>query len=114
MNVNEVITTALAPLKIPIVPDFYEGDADEYVSFNYTNEFPANFSDNVPENDYAQLQFHYFVRGKSPLAVRKRIRVLLHKAGFDVSLGPINYENDTKKYHCVISAGIDGVAELEE
>ncbi len=114
MNVNELIKTALSPLGLPVIPDFYDGDADEYISFNYADDYPCNFSDNVPENDYAQLQVHYFVRGKSPHAVRKRIRVLLHKAGFDVSLGPINYESDTKKYHCPISAGIDGVADLEE
>lgn len=114
MNVNDIVTDTLKQTKLPIYPDFYEGEKDEYITFNYANDYTSLYSDNTPEVDYVQLQIHYFVRGKSPHAARKKIRSLLCKAGFDVSLGPINYENDTKKHHCVISAGIDGIAELEE
>ena len=114
MNVNNLVIEALRPCNLPVSPDFYDGDDDEYITFNYANEYPTNFGDNVPENDYSQLQIHYFARGKNPQSKRREIRKLLFKAGFDVSLGPINYESDTKKYHCVLEAGIDSVTNLEE
>lgn len=113
MNANELIIEVLAPVNIPIFPDVCDNKTDEYLVFNYADEHYDNYSDNMPENSYTQFQLHYFVRGKSPLNNRKKICRLLLNAGFDVSPGPIYYEEDTKYRHATISIGIDSCCKLE-
>ena len=105
MNVNKKILSALDSLKIPIFTDVCEENLDEYIVFNYSDEYPDAFSDNYPEYDIVSLQVHYYLRGRNPHTVRDKIGKLLYNAGFDVSLGPILYEADMR--HCVIEIQTD-------
>lgn len=113
MNVNELIIAALSSLHIPVEPDVYEENEEEYVVFNYTDDAFENHCDDAPESEYITLQVHYYVRGKSPLNTRKRIIKLLYRYGFDVTPGPILYETKTKYRHAVISVGLNCVADLK-
>ena len=113
MNVNKLIKDTLSHIRLPVVPDKERDGEGEYIAFNYAGEEFENFSDNEPENDYTSLQVHYFTHG-NPHKIKKRIAYLLFKAGFDVSIGPILYEEDTKTYHVTFDVGIDGVVDFNE
>lgn len=113
MNINKLIINTLSPTGLRIVPDKERDGEGEYIAFNYTGESYENFSDNEPENDYTSVQVNYFTSG-NPHTIKKKIIALLFKAGFDVSVGPILYEDETKMYHVTIDAGIDGVADFNE
>ena len=41
MNVNPIIISALSPLNLPVSANIYEGTADEYITFNYSDERPS-------------------------------------------------------------------------
>lgn len=113
MNVNELIKSTLSPTGLCVAPDKERNGEEEYIAFNYTGESFENFSDNKPENDYTSLQLHYFTHG-NPHKTKKQIASLLFNAGFDVSIGPIDYEEETKIYHVTFDIGIDGVIDFNE
>lgn len=113
MNINQLIKDTLSPLGLRVVPDKERDGEGEYIAFNYTGESLENFSDNEPENDYTSLQLHYFTP-YNPHKTKKKILTLLFKAGFDVSVGPIDYEEETRLYHVSFDIGIDGVIDFNE
>ena len=80
-SLNERILTALRPLVPEIVPDLYQGDADEYATFNY-NELPEGFGDNGPATLRCLVQVHWYLPIKRNPAKRADIRRALHQAGF--------------------------------
>ncbi len=104
MNINDKIINTLSSLKVPIFTDVADTKSDEYIVFNYADEYFGDYSDDLPETDTAVMQIHYFVKNKNPHTVRSSIVDLLIKAGFGVSIGGITYEDDTGYRHCVISA----------
>lgn len=113
MNVNKLINNALKRTGIPVHSDVEDNGDEEYIIYNYVSEPFENFSDNIPENDYTNLQLHYFSK-KNPHATKKRIANLLFTAGFDVAIGATVFETDTKYYHTVMDIGIDGVIDFTE
>lgn len=113
MNVNKLIKDTLSPTGLCVVPDKERDGQSEYIAFKYESEEFENFSDNEPENDYTSLQVHYFTHG-NPHKIKKQIAYLLFKAGFDVSIGPVLCEEDTKTYHVTFDVGIDGVVDFNE
>jgi len=107
MNVNPLIISALSSLSIPVVANVYTGTASEYITFNYADERPALRADDTDILDETTVQVHYFTRG-NPQANKKAIRRLLRAAGFTIQSTQEFYEDDTKFYHIVIYAWIDG------
>ena len=54
----------------------YEGTADEYITFNYSDERPAMRADDTDELDETSVQVHLFTRN-NPQQAKKDIRRLL-------------------------------------
>lgn len=83
MTVNEKIINALKQFGIPVFPDFFDGDAPEYFTFNYADDRPADFGDDIPLHIVAYMQIHYFCgMDKDYLSIKKKIRKALFDAGF--------------------------------
>lgn len=107
MNVFPLLKQALAPLGLPCEPEVYEGDARDYIVYNYADERPALDADDDSLLDETSVQVHYFTPG-DPHAVKKGIRRRLRAAGFYVTGTQQFYEDDTKYRHVVVEATIGG------
>jgi len=82
MTLNERLIAALVPMGLPVSPDIYSGDAQEYITFNF-DLIPFRFADNVPQMYRALVQVHYYC----PMALdsvqrRENMKVNLVRAGF--------------------------------
>lgn len=108
MNINPLIQSALSPLGLSITPNVYEGTADSYVIFNYSDERPALRADDEDLYDETSVQVHFYTRG-NPQPNKKAIRRLLRAAGFTIQNTAEFYESDTKYTHVVVEAWINGV-----
>lgn len=107
MNVNSIVIAALASLSLPVEPNVYEDKAEEYIVFNYADERPVLYMDDVDELDETTIQVHYFTRG-NPQTNKKAIRKALRAAGFTIISTSEFYEDDTKYTHIVVEAWIEG------
>lgn len=107
MNVNPIIIGALCSLKMPVVPNNYEGDADEYIAFNYADERPIISGNDTDLIDRTIVHVHYFTKS-NPQQNKKAIRRLLRAAGFTIISTAEFYEDDTRYTHVVVEAEIDG------
>lgn len=107
MNVNPIIIGALSPLGLPVVPNVYEGDSEEYIVFNYADERPIISGNDTDLIDRTTIQVHYFTKS-NPQQNKKAIRRLLRAAGFIIISTDEFYEDDTRFTHVVVEAEIDG------
>lgn len=109
MNANPILITALTPiLGVAPSPNFYAGTATEYITFNYADERPALYADDIDILDETIIQIHYFTKS-NPQLKKKAIRKALRSAGFSIQSTQEVYENDTGFTHVVVYAVIDGV-----
>lgn len=108
MNVNPLIIAALTPLGMPVEPDIYTGDATEYITFNYSDERPVVYADDVDITDETSVQVHYFTKG-NPQANKKAIRKALRNAGFSIVDTAQYYEDDTGYTHVIVTVNIEGI-----
>lgn len=113
MNVNEKLIALLKPLGIPVKPDVYRGDAEEYIEFNYADERSILSADDLPIMDETTLQIHLYTKN-NPIQLKKQIRRLLRLGGFIVVSSNQIYENDSGYSHVVITASIESVTPAEE
>ena len=107
MNVNPLIISALSSLNISVSANNYIGTAEEYITFNYADERPVLYTDDVDELDETTIQVHYFTKG-NPQVNKKSIRRLLRQAGFSIQSTQEFFETDTGYTHVVVYAVIDG------
>lgn len=79
--IDTTIRTALAPLGLPVEPNEYEGSAQEYISFVYS-ELGVLYAEGKPHAIRYILDVHWYLpRDKNPESGKNRIRHLLHNAG---------------------------------
>lgn len=107
MNVNDLITTALSSLNLPVTADVNKTGATEYITFSYEDERPTVSGNDTDIIDTTIIGVHYFVKG-DPSVKKKSIRRLLRAAGFTVGSTTQFYEDDTDYTHVIINAEIDG------
>lgn len=110
MNVNQLIIDSLASMNLPVVCGTYEGAATEYIAFNYADERPAIYNDDVDELDETTVQVHYFTTA-NPQTNKKTIRRLLRAGGFSIqSTSDIDEIDDqgVMTHHVIIYAWIEG------
>lgn len=72
MGIDEKIQAAVTPIVAVCVPDLYQGDAEEYCTFNY-NEIPAGFGDNRAHAVRYLCQVHWFLPLKRRPKPKKRL-----------------------------------------
>lgn len=79
--IDTTIRTALAPLGLPVEPNDYDGEEQEYISFVYS-ELGALYAEGRPQAIRYLLDLHWYLpRGKNPERGKNRIRHLLQDAG---------------------------------
>jgi len=108
MNVNPIVTSALSSLELPVFPNVYDGTKAEYITFNYSDERPAVRADDEDILDETTIQVHYFTK-TNPQSMKKAIRKALRAAGFSIISTQEFYESDTKYYHVVVEAYVEGI-----
>lgn len=109
MNVNSTLLTALSPIA-PTYPDFYSGDANEYITFNYADERPALYANNTDLYDETTVQVHYFTKG-NPHTNKKAIRKALRDADFSIisteQFSEIGTDGKIQYTHVIVNAWIE-------
>lgn len=114
-KIAQLITGALSSLNLPMAERLYEGDSDEYITFNLADDIGADYGDNDPGTNTVFMQIHYVCPWpKDYYPIRRQIRKLLHEAGFtwpevtDVS------DASTRMRHFVFECSIDNDYDLAE
>lgn len=84
MNLNKLIINILSKATgMPVSQDEYDGKADKYIIFTYTDERPELFGDNKALADVAYLQIQMITpKSYNYFAMKKVIRDTLEDAGF--------------------------------
>ena len=114
MTVNEIIIKALNTLGIPITADFFGEGNEEYITFNYADDRAEVFGDDQPLNAVAYMQIHYFLpAAKDYISTKKRIRKLLHEAGFTYPEVTELTDGKTNR-HIIFECEIENIDELIE
>ena len=113
MNVNEKLISMFSILKIPVKADVYRGKAEEYIVFNYADERPALFADDLDITNETTVQVHLYTKN-NPQTLKKKIRRLLRLGGFTILSTNQFYEDDTGYNHVVVTASIEGITPTDE
>lgn len=72
-TLNARIIELVTPIVAVCVPDLYNGDLDEYCTFNF-DELPEAFGDDQPNFKRCLVQVHYFAPlKKNVYSVRKQL-----------------------------------------
>lgn len=108
MTVNEKIIQCLKPLRLPVVPDIYEGTEEEYITFNYADNRGTAFGDDEPIRITNYMQIHLFL----PLDVnylkkQKEIRNSLFTAGFTFPEITVMVDKGEKIRHIIFECNIE-------
>ena len=81
MSINEIIIGAVSPIVPVCVPDLYDGESQEYCTFDYST-IGIHFGDDGPEALRYLVSLHWFLPlGENPMAKRKQLCRALHGAG---------------------------------
>ncbi len=115
MTVNEKIIQALSPFGLKVTPDFYGDEAEEYFTFNYSDDRASDFGDNEPIRVVAYMQIHYFCPVKKDyLKLKKEVRKALMNAGFSYPVVTDATVAGDEERHLVFECSIENEDELEE
>ena len=107
MTLEAMLREAVLPI-VPICePELYEGEAEEYCTFNAT-EIPEGFGDNGPRAIRYLFQLHWFLpRGKRPMKTKRELCRAVLEAGF--TYPSVENASDQDSQHFVLEfEGIDG------
>lgn len=106
MSINRKIIKTLSPYVPVVVPDFYEGDEETYVTFNVYLDRGSDYGDSVPTAQTAYVHIHLYAPNHTNiLDLIGQIRMTLLDAGFswpDVERGA-----DKDYQHVVFDAQIE-------
>lgn len=91
MSLNQKIIETLNPYVPIVVPNFYEGDAETYITFNIYSDRGADYGDSVPVGQVAYIHIHLYAPSHNNiLDLIGQIRMALLANGFfwpDVEYG---------------------------
>ena len=83
MSINQKIIETLSPYVSVVVPNFYEGDAEIYVTFNVYSDRGSNYGDSIPTEQTAYMHIHLYAPNHANiLDMIGQIRMALLNAGF--------------------------------
>lgn len=85
MNVNKMLLSLADVTGLSVVPDLYEGKAQKWITFSYTDERVSLYGDDEEEAVtvtlnvilYTPVAFNYFT-------LKKKIKRALHDLGFQL------------------------------
>lgn len=85
MNVNKLLVELEKVVKVPVVPDVYEGDKDRYIAFTYADERGALYADNAEELTEVTINVSYYCPYKYNYFLdKKKIKEALVTRGFNL------------------------------
>ena len=108
MNINTLVKSALSTNFSEVHANVYNGVAEKYIVFNYSDERPSVYADDTDTLDDTSIQVHLFTK-ENPSEDKKTIRRLLRLAGFSIVSTSEFYEADTGKTHVIVDANIEGI-----
>lgn len=115
MTVNEKIIQALRSFDVPVTADFFGGENEEYVTFNYVDDRAAVHGDDRPIEAKVEMQIHYFLPAdKDYLEIKKRMRNALFQAGFTYPAVEVLIEQENTVRHIIFECEIENDDELED
>lgn len=105
-SINERIKAAIEPIVPICVPDFYDGAAKEYCTFNY-NERGVGYGDGRPEAIRYFVQLHYYLPlGKSAMRAKRELCRAILDAGFSWP-EVVNASDDKDQHYAIEFEGLD-------
>lgn len=82
MNVNPLILQLKELTGLDVVPDYYEGKADKWITFTYEDERPVQKGDNAVTWDIAYMQVSLFTPKKyNHMTLKETIKTYLESIG---------------------------------
>lgn len=106
MNVNELLISTLSAHG-PVYPDYYEGNEEKYITFNFPDETPVIYGDNRPKKIVIYVQVHlYLPLTMNYQAEKKEICKELALAGFRWPSVTILKEDEVSKRHIIFETKI--------
>lgn len=100
MSCAEMLQTALSPSGLPVFPNVYTGDEDEYLVTNYTT-IPEVHAEGVADAARYLIQVHYYLPPKqNPNAVLEALSLAL--AAADCTCPEIVPAEEKNKQHYVL------------
>lgn len=105
---DEILKTTLEKTGLPVKPYEYKGTKAEYIIYNEEDERGIGHADDRPQAESIWWQVHLF----TPVTydyreMKRKIRSMLHDAGFSVGPTSTIYENETETVHVVISCNTE-------
>lgn len=83
MTINKIIMQLKSITGINVYPDFYQGDDDKWITFNYADIRPALSADDHTLFDNNYMQIHLYIPvGFDYLKLRTKIRDFLESSDF--------------------------------
>ena len=107
MTALDAVHTAIAGFGYPAVPCLYEGKEKKYFTYNYSGNHGADFGDDAPGCDLAEVQVHFFMpivdekKRENYTLIRNEIRKALFGNGFTYPSVEVIEEHDTNTWHLV-------------
>ena len=95
MNVNPLITPLKDITGLDVVPDYYEGKSDKWITFTYEDERPGELGDNEAIRDIAYLQVSLFTPGKfNYMPLKESIKTYLESVGVVTNVQSWTYKDN--------------------
>lgn len=87
MNINNHLISILHNATgLKVSPDEFEGNADKYIVFTYTDEKPISYGDNFPIGDTAYLQIQLITpKNYNYMNLKHQIRDALEQNDYSVT-----------------------------
>ncbi len=113
MDLNNLLIDTLSGHG-PVYPDFYEGNEEKYLTFNYPDEVGALYGDNLPQRRIVYVQVHLYLSDTEEYQEEKAtICRELKATGVKSPEVTIQWEEDTRKRHIIFETRIQDRIEEE-
>lgn len=107
MTFDEIICEAVAFLNVPVAELVYQGDAEEYCTYNRIAEKEIEYGDDEGGAVAGEFNLHFFTRG-DPATLKRRIRkALRRREDFYIHTAQILYDApEQDQFHVVFDVSI--------
>lgn len=115
MDINEKIVSALAPVGLAVAETLYEGDDNEFITFNITDDVGEDFGDDDPGCNDIYIHVHYVCPWETDYSGRKKqIRKALYAGGFTWPSVVDASDPSTRLRHIVFECATDNDFDITE
>lgn len=113
MTINQKIIETLTPYCSVVVPDFYSGSEETYITFNKYADRGTDFGDSLPVANTVYVHIHLFAPAKNNiLDLIAQTRMALLAAGF--SWPEVEHGSDKDCQHIILDTEIEDEDIIEQ